>query len=82
MGVDLTIVYWSSSNQYERHSASTTHKNIGVKKWENKKAGVKKKAAVKKSGENPTKVGIEKMGVKKRGGEKKNWGEYNLKGKK
>ena len=81
MGVDLTIVYWSSSNQYERHSASTTHKNIGVKKWENKKAGVKKKAAVKKSGENPTKVGIEKMGVKKEG-EKKNWGEYNLKGKK
>ena len=75
MGVDLSTVYWSSSNQYERHSASTTHKKIGVKKWENKKAGVKK------SGENPTKVGIEKMGVKKRGGEKK-WGEKNLKGKK
>ena len=36
-------LYWSSSNQYERHSASTTHKKIGVKKWENKKAGVNKK---------------------------------------
>ena len=45
------------------------------------KSGGKKKVAVKKSGENPTKVGIEKMGVKKRGGEKK-CGEKNLKGKK
>ena len=50
MGVDLTRVYWSSSNQYERYSASTTNKNIRVKKWENKKAGVKKKRLLKKVG--------------------------------
>ena len=71
MGVDLTRVYWSSSNQYERHSASTTHKNIGVKKWENKKAGVKKKSGCKKKWGKSNKSGDRKNGSKKKRGRKK-----------
>ena len=44
----LTRLYWSSSDQYERHSGSTTLKNIGVKKVGKEKSGGKKKVAVKK----------------------------------
>ena len=44
---------------YERHSDSTTLKNIGVKKVGKEKSGGKKKSGCKKkSGENQTKVGI------------------------
>ena len=40
---NLTRLYWSSSDQYERHSASTTLKNIGVEKVGKEKICGKKK---------------------------------------
>ena len=70
MGVDSTRLYWFSSNQYERHSASTTLKNIGVKKVGKEKSGGKKKVAVKKKLGKSNKSGDTKIRSKqKRGGE-------------
>ena len=63
-----TRLYWSSSNQYERHSDSTTLKNIGVKKVGKEKSWGKKKVAVKKKWGKCNKSGDKKMGVKKKRG--------------
>ena len=63
-----TRLYWSSSDQYERHSATTTLRNIGVKKVAKEKSGGKKKVAVKKMWGKSNKSGDTKMGVKKKRG--------------